>query len=192
MDNSKDKLILVDIFDRPVGELDKLSVHRDGLLHRAFSVFLVDVPGRRLLLQKRAAGKYHSSGLWANTCCSHPRPEEEVLSAARRRLHEETGIRCELTELFTFIYRNVFDNGLSEYELDHVLVGNYDGESKDWLPDPDEIEELSWVGMEHLIVALSQRPQKFASWFLIAAPQVIAYMRRLIEKEKEKPVKVER
>ena len=75
MDNSKDKLILVDIFDRPVGELDKLSVHRDGLLHRAFSVFLVDVPGRRLLLQKRAAGKYHSSGLWANTCCSHPRPE---------------------------------------------------------------------------------------------------------------------
>ena len=128
MDNSKDKLILVDILDRPVGTLDKLAVHQKGLLHRAFSVFLLDVPRRRMLLQKRAPGKYHSSGLWANTCCSHPRPEEDTLEAARRRLYEETGLRSELTELFTFIYRAEFDNGLSEYELDHVLVGNYDSE----------------------------------------------------------------
>ena len=116
---------------------------------------------------------------------------QAIQEAARRRLYEETGLRSELTELFTFIYRAEFDNGLSEYELDHVLVGNYDSEIRDWLPDPDEIAELSWMDMDHLIAALSQRPQKFASWFLIAAPQVLAYMQRLIQREKAKPVKVE-
>ena len=190
MDNSKDQLILVNTFDEPIGEADKLTVHREGLLHRAFSIFLIDVEERKVLIQKRAKGKYHSSGLWANACCSHPRIKENLLDAARRRMNEEIGLSCELEELFSFTYRQGFSNGLTEYEIDHVIVGNYDSNKQDYLIDPDEVEELMWIDMDHLATILYQKPQIFASWFLICAPKVLEYMKELIAREHIKPVKI--
>ena len=130
-------VILVDQADRPVGRMEKQEAHRKGLLHRAFSVFLLD--GSKLLIQRRALDKYHCGGLWSNTCCSHPAPGEPVLSAAERRLDEELGIKnARLRELDTFLYRAAFPNGLAEHELDHVLLGEYSGPVQ---PDPKSPQE---------------------------------------------------
>src|SRR6185503_9661232 len=119
-------VVLVDEDDREAGTGEKMAVHRSGRLHRAFSVFVVDGEGR-LLLQRRAAVKYHSAGLWSNTCCGHPRPGETILAAATRRLKEEMGFECRLRPAFSFIYRAALDHGLTEHELDHVLLGSHDG-----------------------------------------------------------------
>ena len=170
----EDSIILVDLFDRELGVCKKECAHKECKLHRAFSVFLYGERG--FLLQRRAEGKYHSGGLWANTCCSHPFAGESILNAAQRRLLEETGISCEIFESFSFVYYQAFMDGLFEYEFDHVLMGYYDGEVNF---DPEEVAEMRWITAEELQQELLDNPQNFASWFLIAAPRVI----RILEKD---------
>ena len=121
------KLILVDENDLPLGTAEKMEAHEKGLLHRAFSVFIFNAQGK-MLLQQRAINKYHSGGLWTNACCSHPYFEEETLVAAEKRLQEEMGFVSELKELFSFIYKAPFENGLTEHELDHVMIGYFNEE----------------------------------------------------------------
>ena len=133
-----DNLILVDVFDNPIGMADKRRAHTVPLLHRAFSVFLINDRGE-LLLQKRASGKYHSGGLWANACCSHPRIGEETIPSAEARLMEELGVTCPLREIGCFVYLHRFHDALYEYEYDHVLIGRHCGP---FTPNPEEIEEL--------------------------------------------------
>ena len=159
-----DELILVDEHDQMVGSATKEQVHLDGLLHRAFSVMLTRGEGDDLefLIARRAYGKYHSGGLWANSCCSHPRAGEELFEAARRRIIEELG--CEvagLKELGSFIYKTEFDDGLIENEIDHVLAGECVGTP---IPNPTEIAQLRWIKPEDLATMLSQNPKRFAPW----------------------------
>ena len=131
----------------------------------------------QLLLQKRAEGKYHSAGLWANACCSHPRPGEDLLAAARRRLIEECGLTSpDLREAFCFTYRADFDNGLTEHEYDHVLLGRCPGGEA--FPDPAEIAELRWWDFDEVLRSLRKRPEDFACWFRLAAPAVIDLLKR--------------
>ena len=160
----EDRLILVDYKDNVVGEGYKQEVHENGLLHRAFSVFIIN--GDRMLIQKRAKNKYHSAGLWANTCCSHPRVNEDTHDAAIRRLKEECGIE----EIGSFIYRSVYENGMIEYELDHVFVGFYDC---DYKPDLNEIEELKYVDIDYLLADIKDNPDKYTTWFKTALYMVI-------------------
>lgn len=170
---SEAQVVLVDVFDQPLGQAEKLAAHEAGLLHRAFSVFLHD--GERLLLQQRAEGKYHSAGLWANTCCSHPWPGEAVLAAAERRLAEEAGILLPgpLLPAFSFVYRHVFPDGLIEYELDHVLLGHYAGPCR---PDPGEIQAMAYIPGQEVAAQLLEQPERFAPWFLMAAPRVLSLL----------------
>ena len=166
-------LLLVDLEDRPLGTIDKAGAHQRPRLHRAFSVFLFQ--GERMLIQKRAAGKYHSGGLWSNACCSHPRKGEELVAAARSRTLEEVGADCPLEEIFSFVYCHRFQDRLYEYEYDHVLVGEWDGVCH---PDPAEVEELRWVDIPELERQLLENPEQFSVWFLIAAPRVLAYWKK--------------
>ena len=159
-----DLLILVDGRDKAIGMATKERAHVEGLLHRAFSVVLVrqGEAGQEFLLSQRAAGKYHSAGLWANSCCSHPRAGEEVLAAAYRRVPEELGCAVSgLQEIGAFCYRTPFGNGLCEYEYDHVLVGQAEGEPD---PDPAEVGAVRWVSVDELAAELAERPERFASW----------------------------
>ena len=123
-----------------------------------------------MLLQKRSAGKYHSGGLWTNACCSHPRQGEELSEAVERRLEEELGIRMPVEELYSFVYRAQFENGLTEYEYDHVFLGEYDGEIR---LNEEEASEIRWMDMDELAEDLWKNPEKYTAWFLIAAPQVL-------------------
>jgi len=182
MDNADHALICVDIFDQPLGSCSKENAHKKGLLHRAFSIFLVDRRQQRMLIQQRAAGKYHSGGLWTNTCCSHPRMGEETATAARRRLLEETGIQCSIHELAPFVYRQTYENGIIEYEYDHVFWGDYQGQEQDWQIDSAEIQAMHWIPWDRLALSLQQEPQRYSAWFLIAAPQVLQYLASLNKK----------
>ena len=157
-------VILVNEKDVPTGEMEKLEAHQKGLLHRAFSSFIFD-SRNRLLLQRRALIKYHSSGLWTNTCCSHPRPGEDTLSAARRRLKEEMGIDVNLVKKFEFIYKAGLDNNLTEYEYDHVFVGYCDEAPR---PDPDEVSEFKWMELDQVKEEIRLFPGQFTEWFKIA------------------------
>lgn len=171
--NANDKLIWVDLFDHEIGSGDKLETHVKNQLHRAFSLFIVHEG--KMLIQRRALGKYHSGGLWANACCSHPRHGESLEDAVQKRMEEELGIpkgSCQPKELFYFNYFSQYD-GLSEYEIDHVFLTDYHGEVN---PDPDEIDELRWVYLEDLKEEMEINPQGFSTWFLIAAPKVIEYV----------------
>jgi isopentenyl-diphosphate Delta-isomerase len=159
-----ERVILVDERDRELGSVEKLRAHREGALHRAFSVFVFDGAGR-LLLQRRARGKYHSGGLWSNTACGHPRPGEPTGAAARRRLREEMSIDCELREAFEFIYRAELEGSLVEYEYDHVFVGFCGAEPA---PDPAEVEEWRWVSMDELRRGLREEPQRYSYWLKLA------------------------
>ena len=168
------EVILVDFQDRPLGTMEKMAAHRAQKLHRAFSVFLYQ--GNRLLLQRRACHKYHCGGLWTNTCCSHPAPGESVLEAAGRRLKEEVGITAPpLEEIDVFFYRCPFADGITEFECDHVLLGEYTGE---FTPNPEEIEQMAWVELEQLEEAMLAHPEAFTPWFLICAPKVMAALRQ--------------
>lgn len=161
-----ERVILVDDNDCPIGTEDKLRAHQDGgRLHRAFSVFIYDRDGR-MLLQKRAAGKYHFAGLWSNACCSHPRPDETTIDAARRRVREELGIDIDLRKTRSFTY-HAFDpaSGLHEHELVHVLTGKYDGEIR---PDLEEVSDSRWVDIGQLNRQTSMTPDRFTPWFLTA------------------------
>lgn len=164
-----DMLVLVDGLDREVGTASKIEAHAKGLLHRAFSVALVRevADGLELLLARRATGKYHSGGLWANSCCSHPRAGEALMDAAHRRVREELGCDAAgLREVGAFAYRAELGNGLCEYEYDHVLVGCCEGDLK---PDPAEVSKVRWVGFDELAAELVERPEAFAAW----APMVL-------------------
>lgn len=166
------KLVAVDIYDNKIGEVTKKEAHRKGILHRAFSVFLYH--DGKLLLQQRAFNKYHSGGLWANTCCSHPRTDN-IVSEAKERLFEETGIKCDkLEEIFVFNYFSKYADNLFEYEIDHVLIGDYVG---DFEINKDEVNDMKWVSFETLEKEIIKTPQKFSTWFLIAVPRVLEYLR---------------
>ena len=169
---NRNDIILVDLFDRPVGTAKKYDAHTSALLHRAFSVFLID--GDRMLLQRRAKGKYHSGGMWANSCCSHPSIGEETEEAAHRRLEEELGMDCPLKEIGSFVYYHQFGPHLHEYEYDHIFVGKYGG---DFSPAPTEIAELRWVSLDQLAKELLKWPERFAVWFLTAAPYVLKWLK---------------
>ena len=143
---SVEKVILVDKNDKQVGLMPKLEAHKKGVLHRAFSIFIFNSK-YELLLQKRASSKYHSGGLWTNTCCSHPREGEDILDAANRRLDEEMGIKTSLRKVYDFIYKAELDNQLTEHEFDHVFYGVFDN---DPILNKNEAEDFKWVDMETL------------------------------------------
>ena len=166
------EVILVNEQDQPVGRMEKLSAHRKGLLHRAFSVFIFNRKGE-MLLQQRAAGKYHSPNLWTNACCSHPMPGEETIDAAHRRLVEELGFDTELEHAFSFTYKTDFDNGLTEHEFDHVFTGIYDGPV---VPDPAEVKDFTYMKPEAISDSLGIHQHKYTSWFKIAFPKLEAHL----------------
>lgn len=160
----QEKVILVDENDNQIGIEEKLKAHQNGgKLHRAISVLVFNSRGE-LLIQRRAFTKYHCPGLWANTCCSHPRSGEKTQDAAHRRLKEECGFITQLKEKFHFIYKADFDNGLTEYEFDHVFIGYYDGKVN---PNPEEVAEVKWISIEDLKKDVKKNPQKYAAWFKI-------------------------
>lgn len=161
-------VVVVDEADRVLGRARKLDAHRDGLLHRAFSIFLFNAAGE-LLLQRRAATKYHSGGLWTNTCCGHPRPGEPLVAAGTRRLTEEMGLRCALEPTFSFLYRTSFADGLMERELDHVLVGRTEGPPR---PDPAEADAWRWARPEQVLREMRRKPDRFTYWFRLALPRL--------------------
>lgn len=171
-----EEIALVDLDDHITGYASKSLVHQEGLLHRAFSIFIID--GSKMLLQKRNPNKYHSGGLWTNACCSHQRKGEELEEATHRRLKEELGFSCPLKELFTFVYRTHFIGGVTEFELDHVFIGSYDSEIR---ANPDEINDLRWIDAAELKRELAQKPEKYTSWFIISAPQVLKYLENINE-----------
>lgn len=173
-------IALVDMDDNITGYETKSEVHRKGLLHRAFSVFIVR--GGEMLIQMRNPDKYHSGGLWSNTCCSHQREGEELLESVHRRMLEEMGFDCETEELFSFVYRTQFRSDLIEYEYDHVFLGTYDGEVN---VNPEEASEIRWVGFEALKKEMVEKPEKFSSWFIISAPRVMAAAAGSIPVQKE-------
>lgn len=156
-------VILVDENDNELGLMEKLEAHQKGILHRAFSVFIFNSKGE-LLLQQRAAEKYHSAQLWTNTCCSHPRKGETYLQAAHRRLMEEMGFDCPLEEKFHFIYQAVFDDGLIEHELDHVFIGEFNGSFEF---NQDEVMSTQWISLDDLKMDMAQHPEKYTAWFKI-------------------------
>ena len=152
---------LVDAQDQPAGTMEKIEAHRLGLLHRALSVIIVNSK-KELLLQRRAKGKYHSPGLWTNTCCSHPYPDELPLDAANRRLKEEMGMDSELEYVFKFLYKVDFENGLIEHELDHVFVGKSDENPK---LNPEEAMDFKWVSITSLEKNMNEHPESYTFWF---------------------------
>lgn len=163
-----DHVILVDADDREIGTAEKLRAHREGLLHRAFSVYVFNRRGE-MLLQQRHADKYHSGGLWSNACCSHPRPGEDVVAAGVRRLEEEMGVRCDLEAAFRFTYRVALGD-LWEHEVDHVLLGFCDGVSR---PDETEVAAWRWVPIARLEEEVARRPEAFTHWFLVSYRRAI-------------------
>ncbi|WP_340065344.1 isopentenyl-diphosphate Delta-isomerase [Ascidiimonas aurantiaca] len=160
---SKEKVLLVNENDEQIGVMPKMEAHEKGLLHRAFSVFILN-SRNELMLQQRALHKYHSPGLWTNTCCSHQREGESNLEAGKRRLFEEMGIETELEELFSFIYKAPFDNGLTEHEYDHVMAGRYDGEPA---INPDEAASWKWMPLEEVHKDIIENEGNYTVWFKI-------------------------
>ncbi len=149
--------------------MEKMEAHEKALLHRAFSVFIFNNK-HELLLQKRALSKYHSGGLWTNTCCSHPRPGEVTGHAALRRLKEEMGFETNLSEAFSFIYQTSFDNGLTENEFDHVFVGVYEGEEINI--NPEEVASFTYKSLDEIETSMQKDPEKYTVWFQIAFPKL--------------------
>lgn len=167
----EEQVILVDEEDVPKGQMDKMEAHEKGVLHRAFSVFIFNSK-RELLLQQRAMSKYHSAGLWTNTCCSHPRIGESNINAAKRRLMEEMGMDCELNYLFKFTYKAVFEDGLTEHEVDHVFFG-----MSDELPfiNHDEVEGFKYMDLETLVQDIAVNPSAYTPWLRICLDKVVTH-----------------
>lgn len=167
--NKEEFVILVDENDQEIGQMEKMEAHEKGLLHRAFSVFVFDKEGK-FLLQRRALSKYHSGGLWTNTCCSHPRQGETTKQAAVRRLGEELGFEADVEEQFSFIYKSKLDKGLTEHELDHVFFATYEG---DIIPNPEEVAEVKYVGLDDLKNDMTNHPENYTEWFKICFNEVL-------------------
>lgn len=164
-------MILVDENDVQTGTMEKMEAHEKGLLHRAFSVFIFNKKGD-FLLQQRALDKYHNGGLWTNTCCSHPFPGEYVLDAAKRRLYEEMGFETELSPSFNFTYRATFDNGLTEYEFDHVFTGIYEGAVN---ADKNEVNDYCFRNLDTIQNSLTANENQYTEWFKIALPKMMSF-----------------
>jgi isopentenyl-diphosphate delta-isomerase len=156
-------VVLVDEKNNQIGLMPKMEAHEKALLHRAFSVFVFNKKGE-LMLQQRAASKYHSPLLWTNTCCSHQREGEGNLAAGKRRLQEEMGFTTDLKEIFSFIYKAPFDNGLTEHELDHVLIGSFDDAPN---INKEEAEDYRWMPMEDVKKDIEENPKIYTEWFKI-------------------------
>ncbi|MBY0065784.1 isopentenyl-diphosphate Delta-isomerase [Empedobacter falsenii] len=165
-------VVLVDQDDQKLGLMEKQQAHVAGLLHRAFSVFVFNSKGE-LMIQQRAASKYHSPTLWTNTCCSHPRDNETYEQAAHRRLEEEMGFDCELEYKFNFIYKAHLENDLIEHELDHVFIGTFDDEPK---LNPDEVMAYRWVELDDLKKDTEKNPQNYTAWFKIIFEHYVSYI----------------
>lgn len=172
-------VILVDENDQEVGLMEKMEAHQKGLLHRAFSVLVFNDNGE-LLLQKRAFGKYHSEGLWTNTCCSHPFPGESILEAGKRRLFEEMGFTCELTEVFSFKYKAELENGLIEHELDHVLIGFSDETPHLNL---EEVSAFKWMSIDEIKSNMKENPMQYTAWFRILINEHESKIQHLVANE---------
>jgi isopentenyl-diphosphate delta-isomerase len=168
----KEYVILVDTADRELGTMEKMEAHEKAILHRAFSVFIFNDRGE-LMLQQRAAHKYHSPLLWTNTCCSHQRQGESNIEAGKRRLREEMGFEVDLDEKFHFVYKADFDNGLTEHELDHVMVGYYNGEPT---INPEEVASWKWINMEVLQQDMQDHPQDYTAWFKIIFDRFVEFL----------------
>lgn len=164
-----DKLIEVDFLDREIKEVTKEDAHKYGIMHRAFSAVLFN--GNSILIQKRAQDKYHCGGLWTNTCCSHPRWNEQLEDAVYRRLREEMGINgVKLKEIYSFTYYYKFSNGLSEFEYDHVFIGEYNGE---FHINKEEAEDAIWIDIDELMEWMKSKPHEFTPWFIIFLPKIM-------------------
>lgn len=163
------EVVLVDANDNPMGVMEKMEAHVQGALHRAFSIFLFNGKGE-LLLQRRALDKYHSAGLWSNTCCSHPLPDEPLLVAAERRLMEEMGLTCVMAKAFDFIYKASIGNSIIEHEFDHVFFG-----TTEELPSVNEVEvsDWKWMSLFDVYIDVQLHPEMYTEWFKIALPQVM-------------------
>ena len=159
----EEQVILVNERDEEIGLMPKMEAHEKAVLHRAFSVFVLNKKGE-LMLQQRAADKYHSPLLWTNTCCSHQRKGESNLEAGKRRLQEEMGFSCELKELFSFIYKAPFDNGLTEHELDHVMIGHYEDAP---VINREEVEDFKWMTLSNIKNDIATNPSNYTAWFKI-------------------------
>lgn len=159
----EEKVILVNDKDEPIGLMEKMEAHEKGLLHRAFSVFVFN-DRNELMLQQRAAHKYHSPFLWTNTCCSHQREGESNIEAGKRRLMEEMGFSCDLEDTISFIYKAPFDNGLTEHEFDHILIGHYNEAPQ---LNPDEVMDWKWMTLKEVHADIASHPEKYTAWFKI-------------------------
>ena len=171
-------VILVNERDEVQGGMEKMEAHKKGALHRAFSVFIFNSKGE-MLLQQRATGKYHSGGLWTNACCSHPYPGEATDAGAIRRLREELGFSTKVQEAFHFTYRAEFENGLTEYEFDHVFVGEFNGVIH---PNPDEVCDYCYKDFEDIRYSMTVHPEKFTAWLHIVFPKIEAWWNEHNEK----------
>lgn len=169
---NEELVILVNQEDEPVGTMPKMEAHEKAVLHRAFSVFILNDKGE-VMLQQRAASKYHSPLLWTNTCCSHQRLGETNIEAGKRRLKEEMGFEVPLKELFSFIYKAPFDNGLTEHELDHVMIGSFNGEPE---INSEEVENWKWMDLNDIRVDLELNPENYTVWFRIIFERFYDYL----------------
>lgn len=172
-------ILTVDEQDRETGFMEKMEVHEKGILHRAFSLMIFNDKGE-VLLQKRAKEKYHSPGLWTNSCCSHQRQGETLEEAVARRTKEELGITCDFKEVFKFKYRAEFDNSLTEHEIDHVFIGHYNGNI---FPNQEEVEEIRWISLDKLNKEMTDHPDNFTYWFkiLMKQPQMQVIIQDILE-----------
>ena len=168
----EEQVILVNEQDEPIGLMNKMEAHEKAVLHRAFSVFILN-DKNEVMLQQRAHHKYHSPLLWTNTCCSHQRAGETNIDAGKRRLYEEMGFEVELKELFHFIYKAPFDNGLTEHELDHVMIGYYNEAP---IINPDEVESWKWLTIEAIKDDMIENPDAYTVWFKIIFDEFYHYL----------------
>lgn len=168
----EEKVILVNERDEPIGLMPKMEAHEKALLHRAFSVFIFN-DNNDLMIQQRALHKYHSPGLWANTCCSHQRDGESNIEAGMRRLQEEMGFVTPLKETTSFIYKAPFDNGLTEHEYDHIMIGYYNEAPE---INPDEVADWKWMSLEALKSDIKETPQLYTAWFKIIFDKFYNYI----------------
>ncbi len=167
----QEEVILVDENDHETGTCEKLRAHEEGKLHRAFSIFVFN-PDGQLLLQKRSRHKYHSDGLWTNTCCSHPRPGHAMEVEVKRKLMQEMGFACDVQWSFRFPYRVEFDNGMIEHEIDHVFIGRYDGKVS---PNPAEVEDWKWMDLESLMIDVKTNSDAYSYWLKICIDRVLEF-----------------